>query len=202
VPALLLAAGCEWFKPAEPERFENDRTVIPDFTTADKTLETLDLALEDKGTSNGLSVYTSSFADTTNESRGFHAFFDPATLNRMQALGVIVPADWELTHEGVFYSKLVTTTVPLSARIDFIWRNDFTEGEDERRADYAILHREYAMYYTLAETTRAVARGLATLRIERLSPTRWAIVTWQDREFVGARRDLGEISMGERRLEP
>jgi hypothetical protein len=73
----------------------------------------LDRAIEDKGRSNGLSAYTSAFADTSTELRGFHAFFDPATINRMQGLGVSIPADWELTREAQFYSKLVTVIVPL-----------------------------------------------------------------------------------------
>jgi hypothetical protein len=200
---LLAGAGCGWFQPAAPERATNQHTVLPNYTSADSTLVTIDRALEDKGTSNGLSAYAGAFADTAADSRGFHGFFDPLTLNRMQQLGVVIPPDWDLAHEISFYSKVVTVTIPLgSNRIDFFWTKDDTRGEDERKPDYAILHREYALFYTLSDTTRTVARGLATLRLEKLSPSRWAIVTWDDREITAPRRELGEISLGERRLEP
>jgi len=200
--ALALLPGCGWFKPAAPEHFENQKTVIANFSSPDNTLNTLDLALEDKGSTNGLSVYTSAFADTASDAKAFHAFFDPQTLNRMAGLGVLIPTDWDLQHESAFYSKLVTVIIPLSSHVDFFWKEDFTQGEDERRPEYAILHREYSLLATQSDSTRTLVRGLATIRIERMSPTRWAVVTWDDRELGDAHRDLGEISMGERRLEP
>ena len=204
VPVLALAitmamcAGCDYFKPADPEAPSASAVIIPNYSVPEKTLETLARGIQDKGRTNGLAAYTGGLAD------GFEAVFDPQTINRMEQSGVMVPEDWNLSREESFYSKFVTlSTVPLNSEYSFRWVRDQTQGEDVNEAELAILHKEYQVFaIQQGGESQYIARGFATLHFSKVSADRWAITKWDDREKNDAHPEQGEVSMGQRRLEP
>src|SRR5439155_3165329 len=101
------AAGCDYFRPGKPELSKVGSAIVPNYRQEDSTLAYLARGIEDKGRTNGLSVYIGGFADTTNDGREFHAFFDAQTVNRMQQRGV-TNLDWDRGRdEQDFYPKLV-----------------------------------------------------------------------------------------------
>ncbi len=196
--ALAGCGGCDYFKPADPEAPSASAVIIPNYSTPEKTLETLAKGIQDKGRTNGLAAYTGGLAD------GFEAVFDAQTVNRMEQQGVVVPDEWNLSREESFYSKFVTlSTVPLNSEYSFRWIRDQTQGEDVNEAELAILHKEYEVFaIQQGAETQYIARGFATLHFSKVSADRWAITKWDDREKNDARLEQGEVSMGQRRLEP
>jgi hypothetical protein len=199
---LLAAAGCGYFKPAQPEAPLPGSSIIPNYRQPDSTLETIARAIADKGRSNGQSAYSGAFADTALDGREFHAFFDPATLNRLAGLGITPPADWTHTDETSFYARFVTlSSVPQGSDYLFVWAKDPAPGGDDYQSDTATLYREYHAYAILQNNeTLTFARGFAALYLVRES-SKWVIVRWEDREASDANLSAGEESMGQRRLE-
>lgn len=207
---LLLAtcavAGCEWFRPDDPETSDGD-VIVPNYAQPDSVLETMAQAIANKGATNGQSAYIGAFADSSVDARGFHAFFDPQTINRLEQSGTVIPDDWGYGDESNFYLRLIRVPeVPPNSDYIMQWLPDPTQGLDEIDAERAILYRQYRLFAVPKEGELQgeflpVARGLVTLEMVALSTTRWGIVRWQDREWPGADRENGEISMGERRLE-
>lgn len=196
--ALAACAGCDYFKPAAPEAPSASAVIIPNYSLPEKTLETLAKGIQDKGRTNGLAAYIGGFADN------FKAVFDAQTVNRMEQQGVVVPEDWNLSREESFYSKFVTlSTVPLNSEYSFRWIRDPTPGEDVNESQIAILHKEYQVFAIRQDAeTQYIARGLVTLHFSKVSADRWAITRWEDREKSEAHPEQGEVSMGQRRLEP
>jgi hypothetical protein len=200
--ALAVLSGCGYFRPADPEP-PSGTTVLANYQEPDSVLATIVRAIADKGRSNGQAAYISGFADTTADPRGYHAFFDPATVQRMEQQGVVVPPDWDHIQEDLFYSRFVRLpSVPANAEFIFRWLPDPTQGEDELGTETATLHREYQGFAITGSDQQTIAEGFVTLNFVKFSTTRWAIVRWQDREAVGADISAGEVSMGQRRLEP
>lgn len=200
--ALGILAGCDLFKPADPEP-PSGSVVIPVYTSPSRVLVTVAQALEDKARSNGQSAYVGSFADSAADGVGFHAFFDPLTVVRMAGQGVVAPDDWDLDDEDPFYSRFVTLgAVPASSQYLVQWAIDPTPGSDDSTADAATLHREYTVFAIQGTDAVTIARGLVTLTFARVSTNRWAITRWQDREAPGANIGTGEVCFGQRRLEP
>jgi len=195
--ALVAGAGCDYFKPANPEAPSLTSVIIPNYSQPENTLETLAKGIEDKGRTNGLSAYSGGLAER------FQAGFDAQTVNRMEQQGVVVPEDWNLGREESFYSKFVTlSTVPLNSEYNFQWVDDQTQGEDVHEAELAILQKEYRAFAILqGGESRYIARGFATLHFIKVS-ARWVITRWEDREKNDAQIEQGEVSMGQRRLEP
>lgn len=203
--AALALGGCEWFRPADPEP-PRGSSIVPNYSEPDSVLETMARAVGNKGRTNGQAAYLGAFADTTvDQTRGFHAFFDPQTVNRMAQRGIVIPDDWDHDDEESFYSRLVTLpSVPANSEFVLQWTEDVSQGEDEVTPETARLYRKYTITAITQESADliSVALGLVTLDLVKLSGTRWAIVTWQDREWPGANLENGEISLGQRRLEP
>lgn len=196
--ALLAGAGCDYFKPADPEAPSPTSVIIPNYSQPENTLETLAKGIEDKGRTNGLSAYAGGLAED------FKAGFDAQTVNRMEQQGVVVPDEWNLSREEAFYSKFVTlSTVALNSEYSFRWIRDETQGEDVNEAELAILHKEYQVFAIRQNgETVYIANGFATLHFSKVSANRWAITRWEDRERNDADIGQGEVSMGQRRLEP
>jgi len=210
LPAALLAwlittivgfAGCGYFRPTAPETSKLGSGIIPNYRQPDSTLATLARGIENKG--RGLSAYIGGFADSTNDGREFHAFFDPATVNRMQQRGISPPDDWNRAHEEQdFYPRFVTlSTVPAEAEYLMTWAKDPTPGEDDYGSDTATLYREYRVYGILNGETQNIARGFASLYFINVS-SKWLLVRWDDREATNADLASGELCWGQRRLEP
>ncbi len=200
---LILLSGCDLFRPATPEP-PSGSAIIPSYSSPSSTLQTIANAIEAKGQSNGQSVYIDAFADTTSDGAGFHAFLDPVTEARMRSLGITIPQDWDRGLEDTFYGKFVRRPqVPSSAVYIFQWSIDQTQGNDDSTATDATLHREYRVLAAVSETdVGTIARGFVTLSFVKVSASRWAVRRWQDREAPDADREKGEVSMGERRVEP
>jgi hypothetical protein len=200
--ALTALSGCGYFRPADPEP-PSGTIVLANYQEPDSVLATIVRAIADKGRSNGQAAYINGFADTTADPRGYHAFFDPATVQRMEQQGVVVPPDWDRIQEDLFYSRFVRLpSVPANAEFIFRWLPDPTQGEDEFGTETATLHREYQGFAITGSDQQTIAEGFVTLDFVKFSTTRWGIVRWQDREAVGANISAGEVSMGQRRLEP
>jgi hypothetical protein len=197
-----LAAGCGYFKPAQPETPEPGSAIIPNYGQPDNTLETIAKAIADKGRSNGQSAYTGAFADTALDGREFHAFFDAQTLNYLAQFGITPPADWTHKDEHDFYARFVTlTSVPQGSDYLFVWTKDPSPGGDDIQSDRATLYREYHAYAILQDNvTLTFARGFATLYLVRAS-SKWLIVRWEDHQASDANLSAGEECMGQRRLE-
>jgi len=193
----LAGTGCDYFKPADPEPPSQTAVIIPNYRTPGTLLETMAKGIQDKGRTNGLAAYSGGLAET------FQATFDAQTISRMEQQTVEIPEEWDLTREEAFYSKFVTLSIALSSEYSFRWLVDQTQGEDVIEAESAILHKEYQAF-AIAQSgeSQYIARGFVTLHFIRISADRWAITRWEDRELNGANIEQGEVSMGQRRLEP
>jgi hypothetical protein len=202
VLGAALVGSCGYFRPADPEP-PSGNTVIPNYETPEDVLETLALAVADKGLSNGLSAYIGGFADTLTDLRGFHGFFDPATLQKAVQNNWTIPDDWNRVREEEFYGRLVKPEgIPANSDFFMEWDVDPTQGEDEPGTERQVLHREYLVFATLPTGgDLTIAQGFATLEFIRVSPSRWVIVRWQDREDPTAVVSEGEVAMGYRRLD-
>lgn len=196
VAAFTLASGCKYFEPAQPEA-PSAPSIFPNYTSPDSTLESMAKGIQDKGRTNGQSVYVGALSDS------FQAFFDPLTVERMGQQGVVPPDRWLKPDEDVFYGRFIQLrTVPATAQYVMRWAKDQTQGEDVFESTTAVLHREYHVYAILNDADEAViARGFATLYFVSESASHWALVRWQDREASDAQIDKGEICFGQRRLE-
>jgi hypothetical protein len=202
VLALVAVAlpSCDLFRPAEPEA--PTRSVrIPNYSTLDSTLTMIAYGIEAKASGNGQAVYIGAFADTMTDPRGFHAFFDPQTISRMQQAGITPPSDWNRPLEEDFYARFVTLSQ--SSEYSMEWTVDETPGDEEITPETALLHRQYRVFAIQGdELTGTLARGLVSLYFVKVSADRWAVVRWQDREFPEADIANGEVCFGQRRLEP
>ena len=200
--ALLGVAGCGYFRPANPEKPAVGTSISTNYRNPDSTLETLAHGIADKGASNGLAAYIGGFADSTSSGREFHAFFDAVTVNRLQQIGVVIPADWDRGREEEFYARFVTlSAAPSSADYIFQWIKDETLGEDDYASDPVVLHREYRVFASLGGESQYIAHGFATLYLAKLG-SQFLLVRWDDREAPGANLAAGEVCFGQRRLEP
>ncbi len=196
----VVASGCGYFRPADPEPPSGD-TLIPNYETPEDVLETLAQAISYKAS--GVTAYIGGFADTLSDDRGYHGFFDPTTLQWANQTGVTIPADWNRIREEEFFSGFVTLSeVPANSVFSMEWDPDPTQGEDETGTDRQVLHRQYQAFATLTSGDEIpIAKGFATLEFIRMSATRWVIVRWQDREDPTAIVAEGEICIGRRRLD-
>jgi hypothetical protein len=200
----FLAAGCDLFRPATPEP-PSGGGIIPNYSSPSFTLQTIARAVEDKAVTNGQSVYIDAFADSSaGDGVGYHAFLDPVTEARMRASNITIPEDWDHGLEDTFYGKFVRRPqVPSQAKYIFQWTIDQTQGNDDSTATEATLHREYRVLAAVSETdVGTIAHGFVTMRFFKVTASRWAITRWQDREPSDYDPARGEVSMGERRVEP
>ncbi|HTO90242.1 MAG TPA: hypothetical protein VMJ70_03855 [Candidatus Sulfotelmatobacter sp.] len=196
----LLGAGCGLFKPASPQ-LPSGSALIGRYTDPDTTLATMALAIADKATTNGQSVYMHGYADSTVDGVDYHAFFDPATVARFTSGGHAPPdLNWGVRYEQNFYVKFAQL-LP-GASYEFVWQADPSAPEDDRQPTTALLHRKYLALGVLAGSDSAVvlSRGYTDLAFAKLNGD-WKIVRWQDREDPAANINAGELSFGQRRLE-
>src|ERR1041385_6304206 len=95
--------GCDFFRPARPEIGAGGDLppVHTDYSLPEKTLETIQAAIEDKSATNGQSAYIEGFADPATDGEGFTTTFDPNTLARFSAQDQ-PNTDWSLDREQLF----------------------------------------------------------------------------------------------------
>jgi hypothetical protein len=200
--AWLVATGsgpCAFFKPTEPEIGKRVDPIIPDYSTPDKTLETLARGMVDKGRSNGQDVYMAGLADSTLDGRAFYAFFDPRDLiEHPWAYG-----DWTRDFEPqLLYDLYHKHTNPF----EMTWEQYQPGGNDELHPDFVIIPRKYTLVQLVTNgntvTRSPIAIGAARLTLLRSNRNSadWVIAIWQDIRTADA--DSAQItSMGRRRLE-
>jgi hypothetical protein len=193
----LLAGGCDYFKPAQPEPPAN-APFTPNYTTPDAVLETMALAIRDKAGTIGLTAYTQAFAESTSASTpAYHQFFWPAE-EQEWALHHSVPV-WNLTTERNFYVKLVGL---FPAAYELLWEPDQNLPDPIPTGDVVYLHRHYLVHRVTenGDEIGKVARGFADLTLVRQGDE-WKITIWQDRIDPDADpNDPDQLTMGRRRL--
>jgi len=191
--------GCDYFRPAQPEPFDGENPLPPvraDYSDPERTLETLQLAIQDKSATNGQAAYIGGFADPATDDQGFSATFDPFTVARFDH----PDTDWNLGREQFFYSSL-SRYAPGFTYL-FAWGHEFESApEDTRDATTATLYRSYRLRANPAgrDTLVNEAFGNAELHFI-LVGNKWKIVKWIDTENPRANFDAEEKSFGYLRL--
>lgn len=178
--ALLLAAGlagCGLFKPTEPEP-PSGGVVLADYSDPEATLETLRLAVEDKGRTTGQTAYLDGLADPDRDGGlDFTAVHLPSVVQQLQSSGVTIPNPWTHALESTFYRKLIGLD---GAAYAMRWEVDRRfEAEDRTGADDAVRNR----IYEIQSESGVIARGYAKLTFQRTAPDRWVISIWEERNL-------------------
>jgi hypothetical protein len=200
--ALTAAAGCDYFKPTDPEP-PAENQVAADYSTADATLETLRLAVESKGQGGAAQSYLGAFADSTlhPEIHGFHQFFDPAD---EAAWTGTVPSDWNLSNERNFFNvgeKALVALRPETYQM-FLERDPFNADREQDKS--TLLHRRYTILAIgqTGDVADVIARGFADLTLEQAANGFWYISRWEDRRDPDPfNPDFPQVTLGQRRLE-
>ena len=193
---MLTLAGCDYFRPAQPEVSGDVVPPVPtDYSTPEATLTTVQLAIQDKSASTGTTAYRQAFANPLTDGQGFSATFDPNTLLRFTAPDI----DWNFDREQIFYSKL--SQLDASFKFVFGWGHDFPRAPpDETGASTATLYRSYSLRATTDGSLYVYeAFGYAEIHFV-LVDNKWKIVRWIDFEFPQADFNAGQKSFGFLRL--
>jgi hypothetical protein len=194
--AALLLAGCNYFRPAQPEIPSNVAPSVPtDYSTPDATLQTLKLAIEDKSTTTGQTAYMGAFANPAADGQGFTATFDPLTVARFNPTP---DTNWSFDREQLFYSNL--SRVDGDFKFLFSW-GDFLGDRDVIEPTTATLYKSYILEATQNEGASYVheARGNAEIHMVLIG-NKWKIVQWIDSEDPHADINAGQRSFGFLRL--
>lgn len=192
---VLVGAGCNLFEPDDPEP-PSEQAILPDYRTPDRTLDMIALALRDKARTNGTSVYIGAFADSTApDTPAYHHFFWPTDVAQS---GVTPPADWGVSHELNFYSKLLHLR---GDEYQLIWLAD-EENPDDTREQRVDIHRHYEVVTETPDgtITGTLALGFADLTLVKGADGNWRVTIWSDRVDPAADPGADEVSLGRRRL--
>jgi len=202
VLGLALCAGCGLFDPTSPEPPGQNRPVPTNYSHPDSALNTIDLAVEAKGSTNAASAYTRAFADSDGVSADgvdFHAFVSNEILE--QFCNPFTPrcetaTHWDFDQEAIFYGSLIRL-------YDYPFSVEFTKDDpnpDEPGDDLWILHRKYVIRAHPTSGPIVVATGFADLYFVKAasSVNRWVIHRWEDRRDPNA--DSSLPTWGERRV--
>jgi hypothetical protein len=193
---VLVVAGCDLFKPAEPEQPVGE-TIAGNYTDVDSTLNTLALAIRVKAQLGGENAYLRGFADPTLDGRPFVAEFDPATVSRyLGAGGTDVPNPWRREQEALFYGKFAGTNAGDTR--DMSWAAG-DRDDPPAASDSAIVFRKYLVVGKTSTngTIYTIGSGQAEMHFVRNSRG-WIMVRWIDREDPA--RPTGSESYGYLRL--
>jgi hypothetical protein len=200
----LSGAGCtNPFEPATPE--PPDPGGVPeDFSSPERLLATMELAIEDKGSSTGRLAWANAMADSTAPgTRNFVANHDPDVLSAW-VLGSPVPppSPWTLYEERRFYDKFVTV-YPKEYTMTFS-KDDTSPLDDIKEASgTATLYRRYNVTAKTSSSTAVIAIGFVELVLVKYDG-RWWVLRWGDRldETIGVDpADSDNRTFGWRRLD-
>ena len=199
---ILPAVGCGPGNSSNPTA--PSPQIIPAYSAPTLTLETLAKGIEDKGQSNGQSVYLGAFAESTavnlGDGRAYHAFFDPRDLRDHPSWDP--NRDWNKDLERVMYVDLARKFVN---PYEMTWEPYEPNGNETGGPDDSLLHRKYTIVQLIqagSTVTRSpVAIGAVDLYFVRsaAAANKWVIALWQDIHTWD--RDSAKISLGTRRLE-
>jgi hypothetical protein len=200
----LSGAGCtNPFKPATPE--PPDPGGVPeDFSSPERLLATLELAIEDKGSSTGRLAWANAMADSSGPgTRNFVANHDPRVLSEwLLSSPVPPPSPWGLYEERRFYDKFVTV-YPKEYAMTFA--PDSTSPLDiiDESSGTALLHRRYNVTANTSSSTAVIAIGYVDLVLVKYDG-RWWVLRWEDRldDAIGVDPvDKNNRTIGWRRLD-
>ena len=197
--ATFGLSGCDYFRPAQPEIGPGGSVppVTINYSSPEKTLETIQFAIQDKSATNGQSAYIGGFANPATDGEGFTTTFDPFTLARFQTPP---NTDWNVDREQNFYSNLSQVLAGFSFTFD--WGHDYPRApEDVPGATTWTLYRSYRLFAKPADRDTFVneAYGNAELHFV-LVDNKWKIVKWIDVEDSRADFNAGQQSFGFLRL--
>lgn len=194
IAAVMAATGCDLFKPAEPEAPVGE-ALVGDYSSPERTLETVAQALEAKATRNGTDVYLKAFADPDLDAgRSFVATFDPATLLGYTGL---VPNPWGIDEEQLFYNGATGSDGNSSWQMQWSSSDQLGDPTEVDTDTLRVRHRAYLLARVVNGASSAMAAGHARLRFIRNSRG-WVIVRWEDHEdvdFGGATPSYGLLRL-------
>lgn len=199
--AILALPGCDFFRPARPDIGDKENplpSVHADYSTTEKTLETIQAAIEDKSATNGQSAYIGAFTDPATDGVGFTTTFDPNTLARFSAQD-LPSTDWNLDREQFFYLNLARFT---PFQYLFTWGTDFPLApEDVEGATTATLYRSYRLMAKPPDRDTLLSEAFGNAEIHLvLVDNKWKIVKWIDSEDSRADFNANQVSFGYLRL--
>jgi hypothetical protein len=192
---MVVLSGCSLFQPTEPEP-PSGAVVIADYSSPEKTLETVAAAVTSKGLANGQSAYEDALADDDGLP-GFRAFHLPEVIARQPAGSV--PATWDKGRERNFYFSMVNVSAnEYEMRFQVDPRNADFEFIDVA-ADTASLYRQYTVFVFDSDgNAETLALGYANFGFRRIN-SRWQIIRWTD--VLGLPGDDDALTFGALRLE-
>jgi hypothetical protein len=191
--AWLAAAGCDYFRPADPEP-PGGAAIPADYSDPDATLRTMALAIGDKARTNGASAYAGAFAD------GFQHQFWPDDVQSWESSSGRPAPVWNLQLERNFYTLFV------GLRGDnylLEWLPDETRPDPPEDLAQATIHRHYLITTETEDNvpTGFLAIGYADLTFVKSAQGEWLITRWEDRLDPGADPNEPEqVTLGLRRL--
>ena len=192
----LAAAGCSnKSNPVVPPADEGG--IVPDYSSPDRTLDMIAQAVADKARTNGSSIYSGAFADSTSPTTpAYHHFFWPTDVVDS---GITPPADWTDSHERAFFSKFIHLR---GDEYQFIWEPDEASGLDVIGVSTAEIHRHYGVITRTTDgtITGTIAFGFADLTLVKGADGNWRITIWSDRVDPTAEVGAEEVTLGRRRL--
>jgi hypothetical protein len=183
----LLAMSCvNPFTPAEPEPPDSSG-VIEDYSTTDRLLFTMQLALASK-TAGGTNAWLHAFAESTVATdNAYRAFYDPGVkASWLSDPRNTAPEPWDLRLERNLPTEL--SKVLLTYEFSFEWARDpFSPIDEDPGASTTIpptvlFHRHYTLKATSpdGQLTDTLAIGYADLSLQRTARG-WSIFRWEDR---------------------
>ncbi len=201
---LLLASGCvNPFAPEKPQPPDSGG-VIPDFSTPEKVLTTIEEAISAEAS--GTLAYSDALADSTSSATpfGFYAVPDPLALTTWRQSSGRDPYDvGDVRHEKLFFADLLT--VLDSFDYTFVFAEDPSSPNDDvdLTNGTALMHRFYVLQASSGSIEENIAIGYADLTLKKHNG-RWWLVRWDDRidPTIGVNpANLYNRSMGWRRLD-
>jgi hypothetical protein len=180
----LLGSGCDYFKPAKPEAPSDSNNIVPDYTSVEATLQTIQSAVEAKGQRAGDAAFRGAFADSTAPSTpACHFFFSVQDAAAWTSQLQTVPTDWTLRDEAPFFNVGPRSLVNL--RDDpyaMSWEPE-DSNPDDLGATVSTLHRRYKIYAVGNDGSVAeiIAKGYADLVLVLDANNNWVITRWNDR---------------------
>jgi hypothetical protein len=188
--ALALAGGlpgCGLFQPTEPEP-PSGGVVQADYSDPEATLNTLRLAIDDKGTTTGLTAYLDGLASPGRDGLDFNALHLASVKQALQDV-VTIPDPWTHVLESAFYPRLIGID---GAAYAMRWEIDTRfQAEDQIGDQDAVLNR----VYLIQTASRTIAKGYAKLTFRQTAPGRWVVVTWEERNVEPGDSENDTFSM-------
>jgi len=192
---LVAAAGCNYFRPTEPETPTNP-PLRTNYGHPDSSLQSMNVGLADKSTQ-GSGAYITALAESISTSTpAFHQLFWPEDVVTWSGL---VPGDWNASFEQRLYSYLIGLR-PLDT-YKLIWSDGRTTDNIDFIGGFAQIERRYRVVtYNSDGDSTILALGFADLTFYQDALDRWVITLWVDKSDDDP--DVPDrLTLGKRRLQ-